>query len=175
MPRDVGAAAGLGDRERADLLAGQRRPDEPVDQVGRAVGRDVRQRDAAGEQRGHQPAGRAGLEHPLLQVDRVEQVAALAADRLGERDAEQTLLRGRQVQLARDLAGVLPLLEVRRHLAPHELARGLPSASRRSAHRSASCDRDDPRAHPLAEALGLRVEPGGRGDAVAEQAADQRR
>ena len=43
---DVGAAAGLGDRQRADHLPGQRRPDEPVDQVGVAAGRDVRQRDA---------------------------------------------------------------------------------------------------------------------------------
>ena len=39
----------------------------------------------------------------------------------GNADAEQPLLRGRRVQLARELAGVLPLLEVRHHLAAHEL------------------------------------------------------
>ena len=31
---DVGAAAGLGDRQRADHLPGQGRPHEPVDEVG---------------------------------------------------------------------------------------------------------------------------------------------
>ena len=61
----------------------------------------MRQRDAAGEQRRHQPAGRPGLEHRLLQRDRVEQVAALAADLSREGDAEQPLLRGGLVQLAR--------------------------------------------------------------------------
>ena len=114
---DVGAAARLGDRERADGLAGQGRADEPVDEVGVAGGGDVGQRDAAGEQPGHQPAGGALLEHRLLQVDGVEQGAAATADLLGEGDAEQPLLAGGQVQLARDRAGVLPLLEVRRDLA----------------------------------------------------------
>ena len=124
---------------------------------------------------GHQPAGGTGLEHRLLQGDRVEQVAALAADRLREGDAEQPLLRGGPVQLARDLAGVLPLLEVRRDLAADELGRGLLEGLRGSSfiHSEPLLDVHDPRAHPLAEALGLRVEAGRRGDAVAEQAADQ--
>ena len=126
MPRDVGAAAGLGDGERADRVAGQRRPDEPVDEVGVAAGGDVGQRDAGGEQPGHQAARRAGVEHRLLQHDAVEQVAATAADLLGERDAEQAVVTGRAVQRARDLAGVLPLLQVRRDLAADELGRGRP-------------------------------------------------
>ena len=96
--RDVGAAVGLGDRQGADLLAGQRGTHEPVHQVGVARRRDVRQRDPAGEERSHQPARRARLEHRLLHRDRVQQVAALAAHGLGERDAEQPLLRGREVQ-----------------------------------------------------------------------------
>ena len=58
---DVGAAAGFGDGQRADQLAGQRRADERVDQP-RIAGRDhVRHRDAAGEQRREHAAGHAGL------------------------------------------------------------------------------------------------------------------
>ena len=82
---------------------------------------DVGQRDAAREQPRHQPAGRTLREHRLLQVDRVEQRTAPAADRLGKGDAQQPLLPGREVELARDLAGVLPLLEVWSDLAAYEL------------------------------------------------------
>ncbi len=123
---DVGPAARLGDREAADQLARQGGSDEPVDQVGVAAGRDVRQGDAAGEEGGHQPARGARLEAALLQRDAVEEVTALAADRLGERDAEQALLGGLGVQLPRHLAGVLPRVEVRRDLAAYELAGGRP-------------------------------------------------
>src|SRR5207342_2936178 len=81
--------------------------------------------DAAGEQRGQEPPRRPRLEESLLHRDRVAQVAALAADGLGERDPEQALRRRGPVELARHLAGVLPLLQVRRDLAAHELPRGL--------------------------------------------------
>ena len=86
-PRDVGAATRLGDRERTDLLPGQRRPDERVDLVGRPVRGHVRQRDPAGEQRGRETGGPTRLEERLLQRHRVEQRPALPADLLGERDA----------------------------------------------------------------------------------------
>ena len=59
---------------------------------------------------------------------------------------------------ARDLAGVLPVLEVRRDLAPHE-----PRARRHLAQSPVTQqdlgDVHVPRPRPLAEALGLRVEP----------------
>ncbi len=119
--RDVRPATGLGDRQRADELAGQRRSHPAVHLLRGAAGGEVRQCDAAGEQRRHQPARRTRVEAALLQRDRVQQVAALAADGRGERDAEQPLPRRRGVQGARHLAAVLPLLQVRRHLAAHEL------------------------------------------------------
>ena len=99
------------------------------------------------------------------------QVAALAADLLGEGDPEQSLLARGLVQLARDRAGVLPLLEVRRHLAAHELGAQLTDLVRRH-QQEVLLHVHDPRPHPLAEPLGLRVEPRRRGDALAEQAAD---
>jgi hypothetical protein len=123
---DVRPAAGLGHGERADLLAGQRGPHEAVDEIGRAVGTDVRQGDPTGEECGHQATGGARLEERLLHRDRVEQVTTLPADLLGERDAEQSLLRRGEVQLARDRAGVLPVLQVGRDLAADELAGGVP-------------------------------------------------
>jgi hypothetical protein len=123
-PRDVGAAAGLGDRERADEVAGQRGAYERLDEVGVTARRDVRQRDPGGEEAGHQSAGRTGVEHRLLHRDRVEQVAATAADLLGEADADQPQLPGRAVQGARDLARVLPVLQVRHDLTAYELGGG---------------------------------------------------
>ena len=94
----------------------------------RAVRRHVRQGDPAGEQPGGQAGGPTGLEERLLHRHRVEQRAALAADLLGEGDAEQPRLRGGQVQRPRDLAGVLPLLEVRLDLPAYELAGASPAA-----------------------------------------------
>ncbi len=72
---------------------------------------------------------------PSWSSTRVEHGAALATDLLGEGDPEQPLLRGRDVQLARDLAGVLPVLQVRRHLAAHELGAHITDV----AHASPSC------------------------------------
>ena len=83
-------------------------------------------------------------------------------------------LRGGQVQLARHLAGVLPLLEVRHDLAAHELRGGVLQRGALVGSFTAAppgCA-TMPRAHPLAEPLGLRVEPGRRGDALAEQPVD---
>ena len=52
-------------------------------------------------------------------------VATVAADLLGDADAEQPLLRRGQVQRTRDLLRVLPLVEVRADLALDERAYGL--------------------------------------------------
>ena len=102
------------------------------------------------------PLDAPGLEDRLLDRDRVEQVAALAADRLREADAEQPLLRG-----GRGAARAAPR---RRPPTPAGAApprgartrpRGRPSApsSLRGSARSQQrlLDVDDPRAEPLAE------------------------
>ena len=124
MP-DVGTAAGLGDGQRADLLAGQRRPDERVDQPLVARGDHVRHRDAAGEQRGEDAAGRAGLVQLLADDHRVGAVAATAADRFGEARAQQAGRPGAPVQVARQVAGALPLVDVGQDLAFGERAHRL--------------------------------------------------
>ncbi len=79
---DVGAAAGLGDRQRADLLAAQRGPHVGVDQPLVTGGDHVRHRDAAGEQRREHAARRPGVVHLLADDHRVGAVAAAAADGL---------------------------------------------------------------------------------------------
>ena len=89
---DVGAAAGFGDGQRSDLLAGQCRPHERVDQLLVAGGDHVRHRDATGEQRRENPTGSAGLVQLLADDHRVGAVAAAAADRLGEVRAQQARL-----------------------------------------------------------------------------------
>ena len=127
---------------------------------------------------------------PSMHRDAVEQVPALAADLHRERHPEQALLRRLAVEVARHLAGVLPLLEVRRHLAPGELPsrraqrlalvssierlvssieRLVSSIERKSRSQQPLRDLDVPRPRPLAEPLGLRVEPRRGGDAAAEQ------
>ena len=68
----------------------------------------------------------------------VGQVAARAADLLGEGDAEQPELAGRGVQGTRHLARVLPLLEVGHDLAAHELRGGRPEGISLSTHSSPS-------------------------------------
>ena len=71
------------------------------------------------------PPGDAGVVHLLADDHRVGAVAAAAADRLGEARAEQPGLAGLAVQLARQLAGALPLVDVRQDLAFGEGAHGL--------------------------------------------------
>lgn len=129
----VGTSAGFGDRERTDGLAGQRRADVAprelaggVGRVGRSRGgRDVRQRDPVGEQRRDQPGRAAGPDDRLRDHGDVDRVTALPAERLREADAEQAGVGGALVQLARNLADVLPGAEVRDDLAFREPGRGL--------------------------------------------------
>ena len=99
--------------------------------------------------------------------DRVEQVAAAAADLLGEADAEQAELGRGAVQRARHLAGPLPVGQVR-HDLPVTKSRTSSRSCRRSGVSTATVMAGPPAsrrpgAQQLAERLGLRVEPGRRG------------
>ena len=90
---DVGAAARFGDGQRADQFTAQGGLDELLDQSRIAGGDHVRHRDTDGEQRRENPAGSAGLVQFLADDRHVGRIAALAADLLGEADAEQAGLR----------------------------------------------------------------------------------
>src|SRR3954470_23908967 len=63
---DVAAGARLGDRERADLLAGEGGLRVTVDQIRVAAADDGRQRDAMGEQGREAAAGPAVVEDLLV-------------------------------------------------------------------------------------------------------------
>src|SRR5690606_32195659 len=71
-----------------------------------------------------------GDDHRLGRDARVDHVAAVAADLLGEADGQEPRLRGLTVQVDRQLAGVLPLGHVRRDLRARVVldrgAQGLP-------------------------------------------------
>ena len=144
---DVRSAAGLGDGERSDQASCEGRPDVAVDELGGAVPRDVRQRDAVREQRRDDPA-RAAAEQDLLGDDRrVHRVASPSAELLGERDAEQAGVGEHGVQRAGQLAVALPLRHVGRHLPGHQVTgersqgeplRGRPRVGRHG-HERACC------------------------------------
>ena len=176
MP-DVGAAAGFGDGQAADLLAAQGGPHPAVDLPLVAGGDHVRHRDAAGEQRGEHPAGRPGVMHLLADDHGVGAVAAAAADRLGEARAEQPGLAGLAVQFAGQFAAALPLVEVRQDVAFGERAHGLSQLLRargcaRYSRRNSSGMSMMPAAQPFAQPFGLRVEPGLIRHALPEDAVD---
>jgi hypothetical protein len=81
---DIGAAAGLGDGQRADQLAGQCRADELVDQSCIAGCDHVRHRDAAGQQRREDAAGDTGLVQLFADDHSIRAISATATDRFGE-------------------------------------------------------------------------------------------
>src|SRR3954449_4606040 len=113
---DIAAGVRLGDGERPDQLTGERGLGVAVDQVAVTARDQMRQRDAVREQRREQAARCPGVEQLLGDGRRVDGVAALATCVLGKRDAEQSCCGGLGVQLARQFAGTLPLVEVRADL-----------------------------------------------------------
>ncbi len=116
MP-DVGAAAGFGDGQRADLLPGQGGPHVRGDQPFVAGCDHVRYGDTAGEQGRIHPARGAGLVHLLADDDGVGAVTAATTDRLGKAGAQQPGGPGEPVQAAGQLADPFPLVDVRQDLA----------------------------------------------------------
>src|SRR5690606_27888996 len=119
--RDVGAAAGLGDRERTDRATLERGTREPLDQVGVARRDDVRGGDAVAEQRRDQARRTTGEDDLLEDREHVEGGAARAAVLLCDRGAEQARVGGLAMQFARDLAGALPLVQVGDDLLAREV------------------------------------------------------
>ena len=120
--RDVRAGVGLGDRERPDPLAADRRHEVALLVLLAAELPDRRRRDVdvrADPRRGPARADSRELldEHRLVQV-----VAALAAVLRRVLQAEQALRRELREDLVREPAVLLPLLRVRRQLAVEEAA-----------------------------------------------------
>jgi hypothetical protein len=124
---DVGAGARLGDAERTDLLAGDPRDQPALLLLFGAEVEDRRQCNrGVGVEAGCDAARSAGSRQ-LLDPDRVVQVgAALPAVLLGELQPEEAQLRAACVQLARELTGRLPLVDVGSDLLGDEAADGLP-------------------------------------------------
>ena len=118
----VGPRARLGQRERADLLAGRQRRDQPLDLLGRAV-REQRQRARARVHRdGHADAGVGARE--LLEHQHVgEEVGARAAVLLGHADAHQPEPSELAEQLARERVLAVPAGGVRARSARRRSAR----------------------------------------------------
>ncbi len=110
---DVGAGARLGDAEGADLLAGDPWHQPALLLLLGAEVEDRRHRDrGVGVEAGGDAAGAAGARQ-LLDPDRVVQVgAALAAELLGELEAEEAELGAAGVELAGEFARRLPLVDV---------------------------------------------------------------
>ena len=123
---DVGAGAGLGDPQRADLLAGDPGHQPALLLLLGAEVEDRRHRDrGVGVEAGGDAAGAAGAGQ-LLDPDRVVQVgAALAAVLLGELQPEEAELGAAAVELAGEFARRLPLVDVGRDLLGDEAADGL--------------------------------------------------
>ena len=128
---DVGAGAGLGDAQGADLLAGDSGDQPALLLLLGAEVEDRRHRDrGVGVEPGGDPAGAAGAGQ-LLDPDRVVQVgAALAAVLLGELQPEEAELGAAPVELTRELPRRLPLVDVRRDLLGDEAAGRSPAAPR---------------------------------------------
>ncbi len=110
---DVGAGAGLGDAQGADLLAGDPRHQPALLLLLGAEVEDRRHRDrGVGVEAGGDPA-RAARVRQLLDPDRVVQVrAALAAVLLGELQAEEAELGAALVEVAGEFPCLLPLVDV---------------------------------------------------------------
>ena len=124
---DVGAGAGLGDPQGADLLAGDPRHQPALLLLLGAEVEDRRHRDrGVGVEAGGDAAGAAGAGQ-LLDPDRVVQVgAALAAQLLRELEAEEAELGAAAEQLPREFPRRLPLVDVRRDLLGDEAGDRLP-------------------------------------------------
>ena len=171
----IGATVGLGHRERPDQLTCQRRPHVPVDQVAGRRRRDVRQGDAGVNSAAMRPDEPPARISSSVTVARVDQRAARR--RRPPRRSRRPAGRPRRPCGAPRAAPRRP--------APTRRGAARPPARRTDVAQSPAArafvsvgsqqclrDVDDAGAQPLAERLGLRVEPGGRRDALAEQPVD---
>ena len=124
---DIGAAAGLGDRQCGYLLAGEnfRQYSRPHFRPGGA--RDRRRADGVAHQARTDAAG-AGAREFLRGHDLHELVGGDAAKFFGEAQAQQADFRGLLIQRARELAGLVPFmregLDLPLDKAAHDVAKG---------------------------------------------------
>ena len=161
--------------ERADQLAGQRRPHEPVDEVG--VGRPPMMCGSA--MPWVKSADISPTDAPAANIPSCRSVVSSRSPPCpptssGKPTPSTPCLAAARCSSRGRIAVVLPLLEVGHDLAAGELRAELVdrvAVVRRSSD-EAFLDLDRAGADPLPEALGLRVEAGGGGHALAEQAAD---
>ena len=124
-PGDVRPGVGLGDRDRADLLAGDRGPEVALAQVVAAELAECRGAHVRlhGD-RHRQPA--AAAPGQLLDEDEAGgEVAARAAPALGEVEAEEAELAAAAEDVVREETGVLPLVDVRSKLLVDEATDGV--------------------------------------------------
>ena len=123
---DVGAGVGLGDRDRADLLAGDRGREPPVALV---VGAEVRERGRGhvGLHRDrHRDRARAAAGQLLDEHEAGREVAVAAAEARGVVEAEEAELAAAAEQRVGEAAGPLPLVDVGAHLGVDEAAHRRP-------------------------------------------------
>ena len=125
---DIGAAAGLGDRERGNLLTRQHLRQHPRLDLRACGARDRRRTDGMAHQARTDPA-RAGARQLLRNHDFHELVGGDAAKFFRETEPEQPDLGGFPIKLTRKLAGFVPFMGIRfdlaRHEAAHHVAEGL--------------------------------------------------
>ena len=123
---DVGAGAGLGDPERADLLAADAGHDPALPLFLRAEVEHRRHRDLGVSVEARGDAARAAGAGQLLDPHRVvDVVPALAAVSLRELEAEKAELAAAREELARELPRLLPLVHVRSDLLGDEASHAL--------------------------------------------------
>src|SRR5258706_10616734 len=125
---DIGAAARLGDRQRAYFLARQDRRQHAALQLLAALGGDRRRADGVRKQ-ARRNAAAAGVREFLRADDAKEVIGGRAAVFFREAEAEQPGRRGLAVELAREFARFVPFSRVRQDLAldkaAHRVAPGL--------------------------------------------------
>src|SRR5690606_36405304 len=123
--RDVRSARGLGDGERMDLLACEHGRGDAFFQLLRSDGEDRRQADGMDHQAGMQ-AARARARHLLGRDHAEKDIDGRAAIFLGKAHAEEAD-RGRlSVQLARELARLVPVVDMGHDFLLDERAQGRP-------------------------------------------------
>ena len=119
---DVGAGVGLGDRDRADLLARDRRHQPPFALVvGAEVGEGRRGHVGLHRDR-HRDRARAAPGELLDEHEAGGQVAVAPAEARRVVEAEEAELSATAEQRVGEVAGPLPLVDVRAHLGVDEAA-----------------------------------------------------
>ncbi len=121
---DVGAARRFGDGKRADLLAGQHLGQDLALHPFRPECRDGRTTDRVAVEAGVHPAA-AVARHLLGLDDAEERIGRHTAVFLGKAELQQPGGRSLAVELARELLGLVPLVDVGHDFTLDEAADGV--------------------------------------------------